>query len=265
MIYAFIGLLGIAALVVLNGTAVLVGRRIAARFFGLRGTKLWSLRPSPKGPALSPWKQALFVAAGFSAAYLVAGCLYASALLANGRTIVDSEDLGTRVTPVPGMAAESAGVQNGDQIVTVASEPLARWAELVSLLRRHASQTVDLGLKRGSQELTVTIRISPEGRIGVAAFPEKRAIGLIEAVGDGFASPWKTARDALRAIVGDTLPVPVAGPVALAAEAPASERHLHALSFFASLNGTYGLLFAFIFALLTRVRAGSEAATLKRP
>lgn len=263
MIYTFIGLLGIAALVVLNGAAVLVGRTIAARFFGLRGTKLWSLRPSPKGIALSPWKQALFVAAGFSAAYLVAGCLHASALRANGRTIVDSEGLGTRVISVPGMAAESAGVQNGDQIVTVASEPIARWAELVSLLRRHASQTVDLGLKRGGQELTVTIRISPEGRIGVAVFPEKRTIGLIEAVGDGFASPWKTTRDALRAIVGD--PLPVAGPVALAAEAAASERHLYALSFFASLNGTYGLLFAFIFALLTRVRTGSEAATLKRP
>lgn len=262
MIYAFIGLLGIALIVVLNGAAVLAGRAMAARFLELRGVPRWSLRTSSKGTALPARKQAFFVAAGFLAAYLVAGFLNAAALRVGGGVVVDPEGLGTRVTAVAGMAADSAGVRAGDQIVSVASEPIVRWAELVSVLRHHAGQTVDLEVKRGAQELTMPVRISPDGHIGVTALPERRTIGLVEAVEDGFAMPWKTARSALKSIV--SAPSPPAGPVALAAEAAASERQSYALRFFASLNGMYGLLFALVFAFFTRVRTAPESATLKR-
>jgi membrane-associated protease RseP (regulator of RpoE activity) len=258
MIYMLLGLLGVALLVVLNAGAVLAGRMAAARLLRLRGVPFWPLGAPQRGTPVARWKQAVSVAVGFAAAYLVAACFYAGALRANGRTVEDPEARAARVLPVVGSSADRAGIQPGDQVVAVADEPIARWADLAPALKRRAGQTAELGIARGTEALRVPVPISPDGRIGVIALPERRAVGLGEALSEGLAQPWRAARKVFQQVGAER--ADMSGPVRFAAEASATDGWLRGFQFLAWLDASYGLVLAVVFAVLARVRILPEGA-----
>ncbi len=74
-----------------------------------------------------------------------------------------------------GGAAERAGLQSGDEIITLAGEPVASWSEVVLKVRQSPEQTLSFVVRRGGETLRLEIR--PDmvqekgktlGRIGVS-------------------------------------------------------------------------------------------------
>ena len=75
----------------------------------------------------------------------------------------------------PGGAAEVAGLRGGDLVVAVDGEPVATWQAWVDLIRQHPEQNLEVRVRRGADEvdLTVTPRRQVEqgasvGKIGAA-------------------------------------------------------------------------------------------------
>jgi regulator of sigma E protease len=81
-------------------------------------------------------------------------------------------------TVLPGGAAERAGIQPGDRIVSVNGAPIAGWEQLVKLIRASPGVAMEVTIRRASGE-PFTLRVTPDtgqdngatiGRIGVGPF-----------------------------------------------------------------------------------------------
>jgi membrane-associated protease RseP (regulator of RpoE activity) len=95
-----------------------------------------------------------------------------------------------------GSAAQQAGLQPGDEIVSVAGIPTPTFDELGAVVRPRAGQTVPLVVERdgGQRTITATLGRAEEGgqtigRLGVYPtfdFPSNRRVGVFAAVPDAF-------------------------------------------------------------------------------
>jgi regulator of sigma E protease len=83
---------------------------------------------------------------------------------------------------IEGAPAQRAGLKAGDQIVAVDGTPVKRWEELSHQIRQHGGQTLNLLIKRDSQELH--FQITPEIRESENLFGQK-----VKAFQIGVASP----------------------------------------------------------------------------
>ena len=68
---------------------------------------------------------------------------------------------------VRGSPAERAGLMVGDRILTVGSDMVATWEQLLLRIATKADRDVELSLVRGGQTITVSVRPEPEGRFEV--------------------------------------------------------------------------------------------------
>jgi regulator of sigma E protease len=86
-------------------------------------------------------------------------------------------------TVVPGMPAHRAGMRAGDQVVAVGDEPVTSFSELVSAIEPHPGEPLDFRVRRGEEELTLSI--SPEPVKRTVLLSEKETVGII-----GVMSPY---------------------------------------------------------------------------
>ena len=137
------------------------------------------------------WQRALIVAAGPVTNLLIAVAIFAAFFMIFGRpgdglTIQEfAED----------SAAQAAGLEVGDTLVSIDGEPVASHAEVVQLVVLYPGRTIDVGVERGGETREIPVSISAvdetdefgnamvAGRIGVAfERPPNVAAGPITAI-----------------------------------------------------------------------------------
>jgi len=118
---------------------------------------------------------------------------------------VDRVEIGTLVVGSPG---QKAGLQVGDQIVSVEGQPVARWFDFVRMIRDRQEVPVSLQVRRGGERLQVSVTpkrdqsptpvLGPDGptgetkiqaKIGAAQATERVQLGFAEAVRASLVAP----------------------------------------------------------------------------
>lgn len=84
----------------------------------------------------------LFAAVALSLMFAISGIPYLTPKV--GEVMADSP-------------AARAGLQKDDLVTAVNGRPISRWEDLVTMVRRSAEQPLQLSIKRGEEELTLTI------------------------------------------------------------------------------------------------------------
>jgi len=139
------------------------------------------------------WQRALIVLAGPVTNLLLAVAILAGFTLAYGKIVVP---------PVVGLiqqgsAAEKAGVQLGDKVVSLRGSAITSFIDIRLAVAQHPGEPLDLVVERGGQRLTlaavaadkqVTDRFGNTQRIGYLgigpATAQRLKVGPLEAVGD---------------------------------------------------------------------------------
>ncbi|MBL8260612.1 MAG: sigma E protease regulator RseP [Candidatus Competibacteraceae bacterium] len=137
----------------------------------------------------------------------------------------------------PGGAAERAGLQAGDRIVTAGGEAVSDWQQWRGLIERHPGQPFAVRIERGASELT--LELTPDARenergqrvgfIGAMAdIPEDLAensrvvvrYGPLRAIGAAFEKTWDmswlTLRMLGRMLIGKASLENISGPLTIA-------------------------------------------------
>lgn len=181
--YALIAILGLAVLMVVHEG----GHYLAARRFGMRVTKfsigfgptLWKHRPKnspttfqiaiipflayvqiagmnpyedsdPKDPEsyanASLWARIVTIAAGPLANYFFASILMFFGFLIGGNYVQDETSM--RVHVQPGGPAATAGITDGDRILTVNGDAVKDWDQLKKQIGAHAGDKIDIAIER---------------------------------------------------------------------------------------------------------------------
>jgi regulator of sigma E protease len=246
-----------APIVLVNAALVLLVRYVVCRRLGMRHASWWPIREVRTGEPVAGWKQALVVLAGALVAYMLAGCIFASALKLEGRVDLDPARLTNEVVVVPGHPADEAGLRDGDRIVEVGGQPVTGWADLPPAVRSHSGERVDVVVDRGKQRLTVQVDVAPEGRIGVEAKPLRYDVGVGEAVAFGVSQPVRVCVNLVlglyRWITGN-VEAELGGPVMIVKESRRSAERSTGdlLNLVGALDSYFGVPFAFLFAFVTR-------------
>ena len=68
---------------------------------------------------------------------------------------------------VNGEAAEKAGLQNNDQLVSIAGVPTPSYSEFTAELKKNAGKEVEMGIIRNGQPTTVKITPNEAGKVGI--------------------------------------------------------------------------------------------------
>lgn len=158
------------------------------------------------------------------------------------------ERLGLNPQPVPppvagevvaGLAAEQAGIREGDRFVAIDGVPVVTFEAFAQEVRARPGETVAIDLERDGQRLTLPITIGAIvqdggeiGQIGVGhrwppevierlrSLQAEQKFGVIEAVGHGVAHTWEisalTVRMLGRMVIGDVSLRNMAGPISIA-------------------------------------------------
>jgi regulator of sigma E protease len=259
---ALLGLLVFPLAVGLSLVAVLMARLGVARLFGLRVR--FMPHKASEGEPLSGSRQAIFVAAGFAAAYLMAALIFAAALGSGGRPAqLTLEERDTRIDVLPERAAWEAGVESGDRIVSVAGEPVASWKEMADAIQASAGSVIELGVERGTERIELQVEVPPEGRIGVTAVAVREDVGPLEALWEGVKMPAWIGYGLGKGLwqwLARGIEVEMGGPVAVVRESSiadegSSAEWLYVLGLYASY---YGLPAGLVMAFVTRVRRREE-------
>lgn len=176
--------------------------------------------------------------------------------LATGRVVIASV--------LPDGAARRAGLEAGDELVTVAGRPLRRSSEVIDLIRAHPDRALSIELLRAGTMLTLSVTPEsrpselpqeagrPVGRIGAGlnnrVTTELVRYGPIESLGRGLDQTWEMSIFSLRMlgkmIVGDLSWKNLSGPVAIADFAGQSARigWFAYVSFLALISISLGVL-----------------------
>jgi regulator of sigma E protease len=137
---------------------------------------------------------------------------------------------------VPGGAAEAAGFEPGDRILTADGREIATWGEWVELVRGRPGERLDVTVRRGEAEVRLGVDVASAqtadgriGRIGAAVrIPEgllegmraEELYGPVEALVRATAKTWEmsalTLRMIWRMVVGDVSPKNISGPINIA-------------------------------------------------
>jgi regulator of sigma E protease len=69
----------------------------------------------------------------------------------------------------PGSAAEEGGVRKGDEVLSFAGVSIAGQEQLIDLIRQRADKATELVVKRGAEQLTLTVtpRLDPTRKVGI--------------------------------------------------------------------------------------------------
>ena len=133
------------------------------------------------------WQRAAVVAAGPIANFILAIAIFTVAFMAVGRPVIEP-----RVDQVlPGSAAEKAGIQKGDLIVSVDGTPIADFAGLQRAVMTRAGDELPVVVNRNGE--TVNLKVIPDLREEPDNFGGKVRLGLLGVKRDP-AAPVRTER-----------------------------------------------------------------------
>lgn len=203
----------------------IAGRWAAGLPFGERALRdAYSTRMDAPPPALS---LALGRAAGGIVGwYLASSLMIAAGLFAGGDTHVDETSMRVRVSP-HGPAA-SAGVQDGDRILSLDGEAVHDWNGLKRAVAVHANPTVRIDVEREGR--TLTFEATPQGappKLLVSPPAEQVEIGVGHAVAEGLVRPARVVVAMVSGFVHlftDTGSAEVSGPVGVVQETASAQR-----------------------------------------
>jgi regulator of sigma E protease len=98
---------------------------------------------------------------------------------------------------VTGMPAEQAGLQTGDQIVSIDQTPVSNWMDMTEIIRQNAGKRLLFTYRRGNDLKTTAMipEVTEEtdsagvaqkvGKIGIGQYFERREVNFMQAVGKG--------------------------------------------------------------------------------
>ncbi|MFQ5824629.1 MAG: RIP metalloprotease RseP [bacterium] len=133
------------------------------------------------------WQRAIVISAGSFMNIFTAVVIYAMIVYSTGI----GEPVGTTVGElVPGMPAESIGLQPGDIITAVNQQSIKTWEELTNIIHNRPGVELDIQWVREGE--TFTSKVTPEfqqeskiGLIGIGPKIQYRDTGLLAAFGHG--------------------------------------------------------------------------------
>lgn len=123
-----------------------------------------------------------------------------------------------------GNPAYAAGIRDGDRIAAVDGHPVENWNDLQSRVSSHHDEDVKLTVARGKRVFEVTVRTTPDGKIGIGpveqisvrrSFPPGTAakysvLKTVETVGLIYSGLWSFITNPVK------LHQSIAGPIAIA-------------------------------------------------
>lgn len=138
---------------------------------------------------------------------------------------------------VSGGAAERAGLRPGDEIVAINAQPIAKWEQVVALVRGHPDQSLTFEVKRAGA-LLPPLKVMPAavleggqsvGKIGAAPLIERGLMaslttevryGPLESLGRALDKTWDTSIFTLKMlgkmIIGEVSLKNLSGPITIA-------------------------------------------------
>ena len=134
----------------------------------------------------SVWRRAATVIAGPAANFLLAIVIFAFILAVFGRTVTDPVVAEVR----DGSAAQAAGLQPGDQFVSLDGNPVDSFLAVQRYVAPRAGMPIEMGMQRGDERIELTVtpeRLEIEDRFG-----NKIEQGVIGVVNDPETSSMRT-------------------------------------------------------------------------
>lgn len=214
--------IGFAFAAILIGLGVAVGRWIATRLFGIRGSfrEMVNTGAERGRPALA------FARAASAMVFVYLACvLMFIPGLADGKATVDETSM--RVTVATGGPADRAGIQSGDRIVSVNGEAPRDWDHLKKMVGAHPNAEIEVEVERAGERRTFHVTtVGPKMMVG--PFVETKKLSTGELFAASFASPFEVARSFFRGlarmVAGSEKPE-VSGPVGVSKEVNAAAQN----------------------------------------
>jgi regulator of sigma E protease len=118
---------------------------------------------------------------------------------------------------LPGTPAESAGLQEGDEIAAINGEPVEKWEEVVRVIEKHPGEELVLLVRRDGmiKEFTLIAEPSPEsgkGKIGITPLVQKYQFR--RALGSSFEQFGMIIASIFQVFTGQ-VPLDITGPVGI--------------------------------------------------
>lgn len=200
------------------------------------------------------WQKTIVIAAGSFMNIVTAIVIYSMIIYFRGIGVPNGSTVGQ---VLPGRPAEAIGLQQGDQIVSVANTPISTWQGLTEIIHNSPGKTIDIEWRRDGELLKA--QVTPElqeeqniGLIGIAPDIVYESAGIVESISHGAV----TSYNLLRLILGQLKMIitgevafrdAVGGPLLIAAAANESAKQgwerLIEFTAFISLNlGFFNLL-----------------------
>lgn len=79
---------------------------------------------------------------------------------------------------IPNLPAQKAGLEKGDEVISIAGTPVATWKELAEKIQQSQGQELSLVVKKGTDGQTVEVTVKPESRDDPTGGGAKYAIGI---------------------------------------------------------------------------------------
>lgn len=127
------------------------------------------------------WARALIVAAGPFANFILAIAIFAGLLMTFGNVIAEPK-IGEVVS---GSAAEEAGFQKGDRIVSADGKRIETFSDLTVVTRLNSGETLTFEVERNGE--IVVIEATPRRQEIEDAFGNKASMGVLGVLGDSAA------------------------------------------------------------------------------
>jgi regulator of sigma E protease len=120
------------------------------------------------------WQRAAIVFAGPAANYLLTIVAFALLFAIIGQPLLPA--VVGEVTK--DSAAEAAGIQTGDRIVSINGQPTKNFEELIALVQNSGGQPLNLVIRRGESDLQITAQPRAVNDGGSAAAPQTFRLGI---------------------------------------------------------------------------------------
>jgi regulator of sigma E protease len=124
------------------------------------------------------WHKLLFITAGVTMNVFVAFLL----LFAYGAWAGDSQPTTTIEAVVAGGPAAKAGMQPGDEVISVNGAPVPNWDDLRNAIRANPDKTLTMVVQRGNQTVTVTPALTKDadgvGYLGIQSGLQRKGLGF---------------------------------------------------------------------------------------
>lgn len=130
------------------------------------------------------WARAMIVAAGPVANFILAIAIFAGLLMALGNIVGDPK-VGA---VVPGSAAEEAGFQKGDVVLSANGRQIETFSDLAMVTRLSSGETLQFEIDRAGE--TVIVVATPRREVVEDAFGNKTEMGALGIEGDRTAFKW---------------------------------------------------------------------------